>query len=60
MMHTHIPQPSLTVGHSSKGFDLAPLVKDKNKLDPIREQELIWNVNKGYKLNILIFIIFVQ
>jgi len=59
-MHMHIPSPSLTVGHSSKRFGLAPLVKDKNKLDTITEQELIWNVNKGYKLIILIFIIFVQ
>jgi len=56
----HIPSPSLTAGHSSKGFCLAPLVKDKNKLDTITEQELIWNVNEGYKLNILIFIIFIQ
>jgi hypothetical protein len=46
MMHMHIPSPSLTVGHSSKRFGLAPLVKDKNKLDTITEQELIWNVNK--------------
>jgi hypothetical protein len=56
MMHTHIPSPSLTVGHSSKGFGLAPLGKDKNRLDTITEQELMWNVNKGSKLNILIFI----
>jgi hypothetical protein len=56
----HIPSPSLTGGHSSKGFALAPLVKDKNKLDTITKQNLIWNVNKGYKLNILIFIIFIQ
>jgi hypothetical protein len=56
----HIPSPSLTVGHSSKGFGLVPLVKDKNILDTMTEQELVWNVNKGYKLNILIFIIFIQ
>jgi hypothetical protein len=55
-----IPSPTLTVGHSSKGFGLAPLVKGKNKLDTITEQELIRNVNKGYKLIILIFIIFIQ
>jgi len=51
MMHTHIPSPSLTAGHSSKGFGLASLVKYKNKLDTVTEQELIWNVNKRYKLN---------
>jgi len=45
----HIPSPSLTARHASKGFGLAPLVKDKNNLDTITEQELMWNVGKGYK-----------